>query len=50
MSAGGGGDVQEKIIVGLQTTAAKLISISTRRHYKTAKETKLSLITCTRLT
>ena len=41
--------MQDEFIAGCQATAAKLMSTSTRRHYETAKESRLSLITCTRL-
>ena len=45
----GGGKVQDKCIAKRRATAAKLMSTSIRRHYETAKESRLSLITCTRL-
>jgi len=41
--------MQDNFIARRQATAAKLMLTSTRRHYETAKESRLSLITCTRL-
>ena len=49
MRAGGGGRVEDKFTAGRRATAAKLMSTITRRHYETVKDSRLSLITCTRL-
>ena len=49
MRAGGKGKMQDDFIAGRQATAAELMLTSTRRRYETAKESRLSLIACTRL-
>jgi len=49
MRAEGKKGVQEKFNAGRRATAAKLMTTSEHHHYETAKESILSLITCTRL-
>ena len=49
MSAGGGVKVQKTFIAGCLVAAAKFMLTSMRCHFETDKESRLSLITYTRL-